>query len=125
MGTGQELAIDGFHAFAVKRTGVFHSTISEGANHPSRTKALTKCRIFWVIRMLGLFLGIKVIEVAKKLIKTVLGGKKLVAITQVVFAILRCNVALVLQHGGKGGVLRSYPHVCAGDTHFGQARADR
>src|SRR5262249_19562805 len=90
------------HALAIERAGVFDSLFSDAApprllsvvflvrrvtaEHAAGSEPLLESRILRVIRVLGIFLGVEVIEVAEKLIEAVYGRQKPVHVSQVVFA---------------------------------------
>jgi xanthosine utilization system XapX-like protein len=57
-----------------------------------------------VVELLGLFLGVQVIEVAVELVEPVHGRQELVAVAQVVLAELPGRVAKGLQDLGQRGV---------------------
>jgi hypothetical protein len=53
-------------------------------NDAPRPEAFAELRILWVVRVFRLLFGIQVVEVAEELIEAVVGGQKLVLITQMV-----------------------------------------
>ena len=75
--------------------------------------------------MLGLLLGVEVVEVAEELVEAVRGRQELVAVTEVVLAELPGGVAQGLQRRGDGRVLGAEPDVGAGHADLRQARAVR
>ena len=91
---GIDFLVDGFHPLLGERPGIGHSAIGKAVDHATRTKALLEGRIFRVVGMLWLFFGIEVIEVAEKLIESMLGRQGIVGITKVIFAELTGHVAL-------------------------------
>ena len=74
LGRGHELAVYGFHTFFGQGTTVLNTAIGKGSNDAPGAKARRESRVFGVVAVLGLLFRIQVIEVAKKLIKAVLGG---------------------------------------------------
>jgi len=85
--TGQELLVDRLHALGVQGTCVFDDLLAdlpEGFidrivvfvsrptfQHPARTELLAKIGILWIVRILGLLLGVQMIQVAEELVETV------------------------------------------------------
>ena len=67
--------------------------------------------------MFRFLFGIQVIQVAVELIKAVIGRQVLVAITQVILAVLSGHVALVLEQAGDR-------RVFDGQTFFGPRQSD-
>jgi hypothetical protein len=66
-------------------------------NYSTRTVFLSKGWIFRIVVSLRLFFGIKVVEVAKKLVESVDRRKMLVLIAEMVFAKLTCGLAFIFQ----------------------------
>src|ERR1700693_580022 len=70
------LFIDGFHAFLGEGARVLNFlsalTISPAVQHTSGSEPLFEFRVFRIVRVLRLFLGIEVVKIAKKLVETVL-----------------------------------------------------
>ena len=74
-------------------------------DHTARAELLAEFRIIRIVLVLGLFLGIEVIEIAEELVKAMHGGQELVAVALVVLAELTGGIALRLQdrcHGHVG-----------------------
>ena len=59
--------------------------------------------------MLGLILGVQVVEVAEKLVEAVNGRQEFVAVAEMVLAELSGRVALRLEQIGNGRVLLRQP----------------
>ena len=78
-----------------------------------------------VVRIFWLFLCIQVVQVAEKLIKSVVCRKKLVLIAQVVLTKLRSDIALVLEERRQGDVLGPNTEVSPGRANFRQSCANR
>ena len=64
---------------------------------PRVPKLLDQGRILEVVRVLGLLLGVEVVERAEEFVEAVRGGQRLVGVAQVVLAELRGRVALCLE----------------------------
>jgi xanthosine utilization system XapX-like protein len=60
----------------------------------ARTELLLELRALRVVGVLGLFLGVQVVEVAEELVEAVVGRQHLVAVAEVVLAELAGHVAL-------------------------------
>src|SRR6202035_1817573 len=78
-------------------------------------------RVLWIIRQLGLFLGVEMIEIAEELIEAVHGRQRLVAIADMVLAELPCRIAEVLEQAADRGIELAHAHRCARKTDFGEA----
>jgi hypothetical protein len=72
----------------------------------ARTEILLICEILLsrIIELLGLFLGVQVIQVAEPFVEAMYSGDELVAVTKMVLAELSGGVSLRLQDLGKSGV---------------------
>ena len=77
------------------------------------------------VRAFGFFLGIEVVEVAEKLVKTMIGRQVLVAVAQVVFTELCSGVALGFERLGDGDIALLQAYRCSRYADFGQACAQR
>jgi hypothetical protein len=98
----------------VKRAGVLDglATVAVGRalEHAARPEllaeglAIFEHHVAGVVAILGLFLGVEVVEVAEELIEAVHRRQVLVAVALVVLAELAGGVALALQHGGDRDV---------------------
>src|SRR5690242_17139244 len=86
---------------------------------------LLECRIFRIVGVFGLFLGIQVIEIAEKLVEPMHGGKEFILVAQVVLAELARRIAKRFQQCGDCGILGAYADIGAGHSDLGEARADR
>jgi hypothetical protein len=127
-GVHQRLVIDGLHALAGERPGVFDPTVGIAVDHAARPEVRREVREVFgrrIVLVLGLLLGVQVVEVAEELIEPMVGGQELVAVAQVVLAELAGAVPVVLERRGDGGVLGSDADVGAGHAHLGEAGAVR
>ena len=79
--------------------------------------------VLGIVGQFGFLLGVEVIQVAEELVEAVHGGQMLVAVAEVVLAELAGGVALRLQCGGDGRVLRLQAEFGAGHADLGQASA--
>ena len=123
--TIEKLEVDRLHAFFIERPGISYAPIRKAVHNAPRSKPLTEGGVLGIVGIFGLLLGIQVIEVAKELVKPVLGGQKLIAVTQVVLAKLPRGIALFFQERGEGHILRPDTQVSARHPHLGQAGANR
>ena len=73
--------------------------------HAAWTEALLELRVLRIVDVLRLLFRIEMIEVAEELIEAMHGRQVLVAVAEVVLAVLERHVALVLQQVGNGRVL--------------------
>jgi len=80
-----DFIVNGLHALTGKGASVIDFSARKTMNYATRTKFLFEFWIFGVIHILGLFLCIEVIEVAKELIKAMGSWQHVIAIAQVVF----------------------------------------
>ena len=102
---GEELLVDGLHALLGERPGILAFLLAPraearivaqrvgGGGHALQDAARTELRseggVLWIIGMLGLVLGVQVIEVAEELVEAVHGRQELVAVAEMVLAELR------------------------------------
>ena len=121
----RHLLVDGLHALFREGPGVFDTTIREAMNHAARAEFLFELRVLRIIGVLRLLLGIKVVEISKKFIKTVTGRQHIVSITEMVFSELAGDITLSLEKCRDGWILFFHALRCAGETDFGQAGANR
>ena len=70
--------------------------------------------------MLGFLLGVEVVEIAEEFVKAVIGRQHLVQVAQMILAVLRGHVALVLQQSGDGWILYGYALLGPRQTDFEQ-----
>ena len=84
------LVVDRLHALLRERARVLDLlpalAIGPAVEHAARSEPLLESRVLRVVRVLGLFLGIEVVEVAEELVKAVLRGQELVLVSQMVLA---------------------------------------
>ena len=78
-----------------------------------------------VVRILWLFLCIQVVQVAEKLVESVVCRKKLVLIAKVVLTKLGSDIALVLEKRRQGNVLGPNTEVSTRRANFRQSCANR
>ena len=79
--------------------------VRKGVNHAARPEPLPQLRVLEVVGVLGLVLGVEVVERAEELFESVRGRQVLVAVPQVVLAELAGHVALRLEQLGDRHVL--------------------
>jgi hypothetical protein len=134
---GQQVVLDSLHPLAGQRPRIGDGLAADPAEafvlgrvvglagpavqHPPRGKQPLHDRVVpGVVGLLGLLLGVEVVQVAVELIKAVHGGEVLVAVAQVVLAVLGGHVALGLEQLGQGRVLGLDALLGAGHPHRGQ-----
>src|SRR4029077_11880440 len=81
-------------------------------------------RILWIVRQFRFFLGVKVVEIAEKLVKAVDGGQRFVAIANMVLAELARGIAEALEQAPDGRIELAHAHRCAGETDLAQSAPD-
>jgi hypothetical protein len=93
-------------------------------DHPAWSESRPEVRellLGRVVILLGLLLGIEVVEVSEELVEAVVGRKKLVPVAEVVLAELPGGVALLLQPCRDGWISRAQTEVSSGHTHLSQS----
>src|SRR5215472_11233862 len=115
--TVQEFLVDGLHALGVESTGILDFLCAVGlgpaVEYAARAELLLELRVLGIVGTFRLLLGVQVVEVAEELVEAVRGGKKLVAIAEMVLAELPGGVAEGLQQFGDGWIFRLQSQVCA------------
>ena len=107
------LVVDRLHALSGERAGVLDRLPADpaparilgrivgvgrlAAQHAARAELLPKARVSRVVEVLGLLLGVQVVEVAEELVEPVHGRQVLVPVAEVVLAELPGGVAERLQ----------------------------
>jgi hypothetical protein len=66
-------------------------------NHTTWPEFFVKCGVFRVIVRFRFLFGVQVVEVAKKFIKTVIGGQMLILVAEMIFAKLAGRIPLFFQ----------------------------
>ena len=118
--------VDGFHALGGQGPGVFNLAVGKTVDYATGRGGLDESRvILGPVRAFGFFLGIEVVEVAEKLVKTMIGRQVLVAVAQVVFTELCSGVALGFERLGDGDIALLQAYRCSRYADFGQACAQR
>ena len=120
-----DLIVDRLHALDGQRAGVLNVAIGRGFDHAARSELLLELRVLRIVRMLGFLLGVEVVEIAEELVKAVVGRQHLVQVAQMILAVLRGHVALVLQQSGDGRVLYGDAFLCPRQTDLEQAGTQR
>ena len=123
-----DLLVDGFHALLGQRTGVLDRlpalAVGQAVEHATRPELLLEFGVLGIVRQFRLFLGVEVVEIAKKFVEPVHGRQIFVAVAEMVLAELTGGVAERLQHFGDGRVFRMQSDRRAGHADFGEAGAD-
>src|SRR6478609_371463 len=70
-GSRGNLIINRLHALNGQRAGVLNLAIGRRFDHAARPELLLELRVLRIVRMLGLLLGVEVVEIAEKLVKAV------------------------------------------------------
>ena len=70
------------------------AAVGEAVDHAARTVLLLERRILRIVRILRLFFGVQVVQVAEELVEAVVARQHLVAIAEMVLAELARHVAL-------------------------------
>ncbi len=137
----EELLIHGLHAFLGERARVLDRLLADLAEllvdcrivlvgclafqHAARTVFLSERRVLRIVRIVGLFFGIEVIEVAEELIESVNGGQMLVAVAEVVLAELAGGIAEILHELPNRGILEAEPERRARHADLRETGTDR
>ena len=138
-GARGDVVVDRLHALLGQRAGVDTGLLADAAEarldrgivlvgglaveHAARAELRAERRVLRVIRQLGLFLGIEVIEVAVELVEAVHRRQEFVAVAQMVLAELAGRIALRLQQLGDRGILLAQAQRRAGQADLGEAGA--
>jgi hypothetical protein len=88
-----------------------------------RAEFRLECRVLRVILLLGLFLGVEMIEIAEELIEPVHRRQELVAVAESVLAELAGGVSERFQRLGDRDVLWLQAERCSRQTHLGHSGA--
>jgi hypothetical protein len=134
-----ELVVASLHAFSVQRARVLDLLLADLAparhhglvvlvrgprmNHTARAELLAESRILRIVRLLGVFFGIQVIEVAEELVEAVIRGQHVVQVAQVVRAELARRVTLLLEQRRDLDDLLRHADRRGRDTDLRKARA--
>ncbi len=92
-----ELLVGCFHALAGQGPSVFNFAVGIGVNNPPRSEALAKFRVLGIKIGFGFFFSIQVIQIAKKLVKAMIAGQKLILVAQMVLAKLAGGITVWLE----------------------------
>src|SRR5262245_53069173 len=122
LGGRDELVVAGFHPFASERTGVFDLLLPDtspsrlfgvvflvrrvAAQHTAWTKAFLELRILRVIRILGIFFGIEVIQIAEKFVEAMNGRQEPVHVSEMILSELTGGIAEWLEEFRNRRILR-------------------
>src|SRR5262249_36015785 len=117
----QELLVDRLHALGIQGSGVFYDLLANSSEsfidrvvvfvsrptfqHSARTELFAKIRVLWIVRILRLFLGVKMVQVAEELIEAVHRRQVLITVAKMVLAELPCRITEVLEELGNGRVV--------------------
>src|SRR5262249_1406137 len=90
----------------------------------ARTEFFPKFGVLRIVRVLRLFLGVQMIEVAEELVETMHGGEVLVPVTKMVLTELPGGVAEAFQEFGDCRVFKGETQFCAWETHLRETSSD-
>src|SRR5689334_13063255 len=102
----RKFIIDGLHTLNGQGTRVLDLAVGVGVDDAARSEALVECGILGIVRILRLFFGIEVAELAAVFVEAVVGGQHFVTVAEMVLAELPGGEALSLEDLGYGRVLR-------------------
>jgi hypothetical protein len=78
---GRNIVVNGFHALSGQRAGILDLLrpirLGITVNNTPRAEFFPELGVLWIVTVLRLLLGIQVIEIAVKFIKTMIGGQGL------------------------------------------------
>ena len=137
----EKLLVDRLHALLGKRPGVLTFLFAPGAEawvvtrcvgggrnafeDAARAELRLEIRALWIVRILGLLLGVEVIEVAEEHVEAVHRRQEFVAIAEMVLAELSGRVTLRLEQVCNGRVFFRQPLLCPRQADFQQPGAQR
>ena len=84
-GSGCNVVINGFHTLSRQWIVILDFSICKGVQHTTRTLHFAEFGIPGIVAMFWLFLSIEVIQVAIKLIKTMICRQHFITITEMIF----------------------------------------
>ena len=115
-----DLLVDRLHALRVERAGQLDLLravrVGPGVDHPARAVLLDQSGILEVVGILGLLLGVQVVERAHELVEPVRGRQRRIGVAEVVLAELRGHVALALEQLRERHVARLQAFLGAGQS---------
>ena len=136
-----EFLVHRLHPLGVERAGIFDHLLADAPvggidgrivgvgglafEHAARPELGPELRILGVIRILRLFLGVEMVEIAEEFVEAVHGRQIFVAVAEMVLAELPGGVAERLQGFRDTHVFGVKSDVRAGQADFGQAGPDR
>ena len=123
LGGGDKFLIGSLHTLARQGPCILYASVCVGANHAARAKHFTEGGILGVIHILGLLLGVEVVEVAEKLIEAMIGRQVLILVPQVILAKLAGGITVGLQDFSDRDVPVLNTQLGTGHAHFAQAGA--
>ena len=91
--------------------------------HAARAELGPERRVLRIVRMLGLLLGVEVIEIAEELVEAVHRRQELIAVAEMVLAELAGGIAERLQRFGDGDVLGAQTERRARQADLGEPGA--
>ena len=120
---GDKFLIRRFHALAGQGARVLDLAVGKGVDYAAWPELLLEPGHLRVVLVLGLLLGVEVIQVAQELVETVIGRQMFIPVSQVIFAELTGGITPGLEHLGDSDIPILDPQIGTGQAHFGQACA--
>ena len=130
--------VDRLHALLGQWAGVFDRLLADlaearidgrivdvgrlGAQHAARAELLTERRVLRIVLVLGLLLGVQMVEIAEELVEAVQRRQELVLVAEMVLAELPGGIAERLEQRRDGGVLRAQAEIGAREVRPWRAR---
>src|SRR5262249_24878223 len=121
---GKELLVDRLHALPRERSRILDLSVRRALQDASGSELLLERRVLGVVRVLGLLLGVQVIEVTEELVEAVGRRKELVLLAEMVLSELPCCVSQLLEELGNGRILFLKAEVSARQSDLRQAGSD-
>ena len=120
-GCGQRFLIDRLHPIPGQGTGILDLAVGCRADHAARSEAFAELRIGGIVRILGLLLGVQVVEIAEELVEPMVCRQMFVLVAQMVLAELSGHVTLRLQQTGDCRILLLHAQIGTGKADFREA----
>ena len=121
----QKLLIHRLHPLRGEGTCVLHLPVRGRLEHAARAVPLPECRVFRIILVFRLLLGVHVVQVPEEFIEAMVRGQEFILVTQVVLAKLACHVTQGLQQFCNGRVLGTDADISAREANLGEPGSKR
>src|SRR5262249_15953848 len=93
--------------------------------YAARPEFLSEVRVLGIVRIVGLFFGIEMVEVSEELIESVHSGQMLVAVAEVVLAELPGGITEIFHELSNRGIVEAETKRCARHANLGEAGSNR